>query len=303
MKTLELILAFIDHLRIEKKYSVHTCDSYKNDLLQLNSFMDNEFDIHFVSDIKHRFIRSWIVNMMSQKISATSVNRKISAVRSFYKWLLKRDHIDRNPMIKIVAPKKPKKLPVIVQDANISRLLEKNAVSEDIIDSYEDSRNTFIVELLYSTGIRRSELIGLNISDINMERDEIRVKGKGNKIRSIPLTESLKISINDYLKARNLTDIEDNNALILTGKGLRIYPRLVHKIVVSKLGCITTLSKKSPHVLRHSFATHMLDRGAELNAIKELLGHSNLAATQVYTHNSISKLKETYLKSHPRIIK
>ena len=165
---------------------------------------------------------------------------------------------------------------------------------------YTEARDTFIIQLLYNTGIRRAELVGLKVSDFNLERSEMRVLGKGNKVRSIPLTDTVKDDFLFYIEERAKTKIENSDALFLTVKGLKIYPRLVHSIVQNKLSSITTLSKKSPHVLRHSFATHMLDRGAELNAIKELLGHSNLAATQVYTHNSISKLKEAYGKAHPR---
>ena len=303
LKISELVRSFSLYLGVEKKYSHHTSISYENDLEQFSSFCARTFETVLLADVRSTMIRSWIVSMMSENISSSSVNRKISTLRSFYKWLHKKGHTDKNPMVKIAGPKKSKKLPVIVQDVNISRLLEKDLCSEDESGSYSINRNNFIVELLYSTGIRRAELIGLNVSDINLSRKEIRVIGKGNKVRSIPLTESLVESIEQYLKIRMQAKIADSDALILTNKGKRIYPRLVHQIVSRKLSGVTTLSKKSPHVLRHSFATHMLDRGAELNAIKEILGHANLAATQVYTHNSITKLKETYSKAHPRSIK
>lgn len=263
-------------------------------------YCTSTYDTQEVQNVFHLHIRSWIVCMMTEGISAESVNRKISALRTFYKWMIRKGHIEINPTLRIIAPKKSKRLPVIVQNANISRLLKKNIAAEETIDPYAEARNTFILELLYHTGMRRAELVGLKLADINFSRSEIRVVGKGNKVRSIPMTESLTEAIKTYLLQRAKLDIKDTDALFLTGKGKKIYPRLVHSIVHSKLASITTLSKKSPHVLRHSFATHMLDRGADLNAIKELLGHASLAATQVYTHNSISKLKESYLNAHPK---
>jgi len=300
LRATELKDAFINYLRVEKKYSENTCISYENDLTQFFHYSYFAFEKEEVEDIKHIIIRSWIVSMMTENISPVSVNRKISALRTFYKWLLRKGYTENNPLLKIVAPKKSKRLPVVVQDANIGRLCEKNLVTETSGSPYAEARDTFIIQLLYNTGIRRAELVGLKISDINLYRSEMRVLGKGNKVRSIPLTDTVKEDFLIYMEERSKTKIENTEALFLTGKGMKIYPRLVHSIVQNKLSTITTLSKKSPHVLRHSFATHMLDRGAELNAIKELLGHSNLAATQVYTHNSISKLKEAYGKAHPR---
>lgn len=299
LKLVDIILPFIAYLRVEKKYSENTCSSYQNDLDQFFKYCIAEYDLSAISDVKHIHIRSWIVSMMSTDITPSSVNRKISALRSLYKWMLKRQWVEKNPMVKIVAPKKSKRLPIIVQDANISKLLEKDLITIQS-DPFIETRDSFIIELLYNTGIRRAELVGLKVSDINIQRDEVRVLGKGNKVRSIPITDSFKASFQNYLSLRNELEVIDHEILLLTDKGKKIYPRLVHSIVSNKLADITTLSKKSPHVLRHSFATHMLDRGADLNAIKELLGHANLAATQVYTHNSISKLKEVYTNAHPR---
>jgi integrase/recombinase XerC len=273
--------------------------SYRNDLERFFTYAINQYELSEIVEIKHLQIRSWIASMMSEDISPNSVNRKISALRSLYKWLLRKKIVDYNPMVKINAPKKIKRLPIIVQDANIKRLLEKD-ISESNVDTFTKIRNSFIVEVLYSTGIRRAELLGLKVSDFNISREEIRVLGKGNKIRSIPLTKSLKISFENYMRFRGEFDVVDHQDLLLTDKGKKMYPRLVHDIVKQKLQGITSLDKKSPHILRHSFATHMLDRGADLNAIKELLGHSNLAATQIYTQNSISKLKEVYAKAHPK---
>lgn len=300
LKIGEAIQEFISYLKIEKKYSGNSTQAYSVDLEQFSSFLSRTFEIKEIQDINHLMIRSWIVGMMSEKMNASSVNRKISALRSFFKWMIKRGYLAYNPMQKVMAPKKAKRLPVIVNDTNIERLLEPTIQAENEEIGYVEVRNDFIVELLYSTGIRRAELVSLNVTDINTARSEIRVLGKGNKVRSIPMTASLVESVQRYLQWRSKAFPDQNGALFLTDKGLRIYPKLVHNIVKNKLSGVTTLEKKSPHVLRHSFATHMLDRGAELNAIKEILGHANLAATQVYTHNSISKLKETYSKAHPR---
>ncbi|MGB4959607.1 MAG: tyrosine-type recombinase/integrase [Saprospiraceae bacterium] len=291
---------FIQYLRVEKKYSEHTGISYLNDLTQWSEYSIREFETDDLSEIKHPHIRSWVVLMMSEGLTPESINRKISTLRSFYKWLIRKGYVSLNPMVKIIAPKKSKRLPIIVQDANIGRLLEKDISQVGSANMYAQTRDVFILELLYCTGIRRAELVGLQVADYNPSRGEIRVIGKGNKVRSIPITESMKSSFDHYLTIRAKTEILDKEALILTDGGKRIYPRLVHNIVHRQLASITSLSKKSPHVLRHSFATHMLDRGADLNVIKELLGHASLAATQIYTHNSITKLKEAYAKAHPR---
>lgn len=297
-----LLPLFLNYLKVEKRYSSHTFLSYENDLNGFIIFCKQDYETDLLKNILHLHIRSWIVSLMSDNNSVVTVNRKISTLRTFYKWALRKGYTTTNPMLKILAPKKPKRLPVTVQDANINRLLEPGIGNEAMVHPYREARDTFIIELFYSTGMRRAELVGLKVSDINLQRKEVRVLGKGNKERSIPLTDELIQSFNKYQKERNMLEDCAETALFLTEKGKAIYPRLVHDIVAGKLASITTLSKKSPHVLRHSFATHMLDRGADLNAIKEILGHANLAATQVYTHNSISKLKEAYGKAHPRSV-
>lgn len=299
MEISKLLPVFIGYLKVEKKYSVHTCISYENDITGFGQYCLKEYETDEIQRINHIQIRSWIVSLMANGLGAASANRKISAMRSFYKWMQRKEHVAINPMSKILAPKKPKRLPITVHDANINRLIEPDLVN--INDNvYEVCRDAFIIELLYSTGIRRAELVGLLLSDFNVERQEVRVKGKGNKIRSIPLTEGILASFQKYVKERDLVNVNFSSQLLLTKDGKPIYPRLVHTIVAQKLASVTTLSKKSPHVLRHSFATHMLDRGADINAIKEILGHANLAATQVYTHSSIAKLKDAYMKAHPR---
>jgi integrase/recombinase XerC len=293
------ITAFKAYLRVEKKYSPHTCLAYENDLIQCSTYCLRTYEMKEWESVRAMHIRSWVVAMMGEGTTATSVNRKLSSLRTFFTWMLRKKIITANPMLKVMAPKKPKRLPVVVQDVNMHRLLERNLQAEGG-DEYIAARDQFILEVLYSTGMRRAELVGLNISDIDISRQEIRVLGKGNKVRSIPITPALASHLKKYLEIRQTNAGSHDNALFLTGKGERIYPRLVHTIVHHALSAITTLEKKSPHVLRHSFATHMLDRGADLNAIKELLGHANLSATQIYTHNSIARLKEAYAKAHPR---
>lgn len=291
---------FAGYLRVEKKYSAHTVMSYVNDLTSLTEFCIREYDINQVSQISHTHIRSWIVEMLSHGISSVSVNRKISALRSFYKWLKRCGVVDISPMSKISAPKMPKRLPVVVQELNMQKLSEKPIlVSENPDDAYAFVRDNFIIVLLYSIGIRRAELVGLKVSDFDFFRKEVRIVGKGNKVRSIPLTDNLVEQLKLYIDVRRQHDKYGEDALFLTDRGKPIYPRLVHEIVSRQLSSLTSLSKKSPHVLRHTFATHMLDKGADLNGIKEILGHANLAATQIYTHSSIQKLKDVYSKAHP----
>ena len=300
--SMDAIEQFGKFLAIEKRYSALTVEAYLRDLTQLKDYGTLHFDTHNILDIRHPIIRSWIVSMMSEQIKPESVNRKISSLRTFYKWALTKAWINKNPMLKIQTPKKPKRLPVVIQDSTMLKALEFDAIHAREEESFEDVRDVVIINILYQTGMRRAELIGLNLSDIHYNRMEIRVLGKGNKERLIPITDNLKATLDKYLSHREAIDIIDKEALILTKNGKRIYPRLVHDIVHSKLQNTTTQSKKSPHVLRHSFATHLLDAGAELNAIKELLGHASLAATQIYTHNSIKKLQEVYKKSHPRSV-
>ena len=302
MLLIENVEQFVRYLRVEKKYSENTCISYTNDLTAFNQYCERDYEVKLLTEINHLHIRSWIVDNMRQGISAVSVNRKISSLRSFYKWLIKRDLVQNNPMLKISAPKMPKRLPVVIHDINIQKLVEKPLASADEQqDSYKMSRDLFIIILLYSTGIRRAELVSLKISDFDLSRKEVRVVGKGNKVRSIPLTEMLIKHIKEYMAFRLATEDNGSEAMFLTDKGRPIYPRMVYEIVTRQLSTLTTLSKRSPHVLRHTFATHMLDNGADLNGIKEILGHASLAATQIYTHSSIQKLKDVYNKAHPGI--
>lgn len=288
---------FLKYLTQEKRYSLHTLTSYENDLNQFADFLDVRFQKK-IEIATHNEIRSWILDLRSSKISASSVNRKISCLRSFYKFLLKEEKIELNPCVKIKNLKTPKKLPVTIQKKDLIALLDHFKADT----SFEGFRNYMMLELFYGSGVRLSELIDLKITQISLYTNQIKVTGKGSKQRIIPITHKLKEDLSVYLKKREefVRNFERIDYLFLTDKGLKCYPVFIYRVVNSYLKLIRGIDKRSPHVLRHSFATHMLDNGAELNAIKELLGHANLSATQVYTHNSLEKLKKVFEQAHPK---
>jgi integrase/recombinase XerC len=288
--------AFINYLRYEKRLSPHSVIAYSNDLDQFFIYLKGVYSLDDIKEVNHAIMRSWIVSMMENKISARSVNRKISTLKSFYKFLLREKVLEINPMHKIQSPKNPKRLPVFVEESKMNALIEDVSFSDD----FEGRRNLLIIEMLYSTGMRRIELVNLKETDINFQNSTVKVLGKRNKERLIPLTPEMKDLIKEYIEYRNKYIITKDDHLFLTEKGNQIYPGAVYRIVKSSLDKVTTLAKKSPHVLRHTFATHLLNNGANLNAIKELLGHASLAATQIYTHNTIEKLKSVYSKAHPK---
>ncbi len=295
------IADFIGYLQVEKKYAIHTCISYDNDLRQFADFLVLQTGIQDIELIKHTHVRTWMVHMMGEGISPVTVNRKISALRTFFHWLIKRKQLQANPMSKVLSPKKPRRLPVFVQEQQADRLLEPEIMVEG--RKFVQVRDLFIVETLYATGIRRAEMRTLKIGDIDMYKREIRVTGKGNKVRIVPVTEDWIDHLEKYLQHRGEVLRErsiQHDTVFISHTGRPVYDKLIYQIVREKLSTLTTLQKRSPHTLRHSFATHMLNAGADLNAIKELLGHASLAATQVYTHNSIAKLKDVYSKTHPR---
>lgn len=246
--------------------------------------------------ISHYEIREWIVYLMENNISARSINRKISTLKSFFKFLHREGHITKNPLLKISSPKNQKKLPSFVEKNKMDLLLDKIEFAND----FEGVRDSLIIEILYLTGIRLSELINIKLTDVDFGEKAIKVLGKRNKERLVPITNELINSINYYIKHRNQLKHIENNYLLLTQKGEKVYPKLIYRIVNRYLELVTTIEKKSPHVLRHTFATHMLNNGADLNAIKEILGHANLSATEVYTHNTFEKLKSIYKQAHPR---
>lgn len=291
------IQPFIDFIRQEKRYSEHTILSYSKDLDQFQVFCRLQYQLDDIDHINYQIIRSWIVHLMNEKISAKSVNRKISTLRSYYKYLLKRQIIKSNPVYGIQGPKTPKRNPVFVPESQINTLFDKLKFPED----FEGQRDKMILELFYFTGMRKAELIGLKITDIDFNQKTVKVLGKRNKERLIPAIPVLIESIRIYLNERQKNEFsQSSDLLFFSAKGKALHPCQVYNIVKKYLGAVTTMEKKGPHVLRHTFATHMLNNGADINGIKEILGHSSLAATQVYTHNSFEKLKSIHKKAHPK---
>jgi integrase/recombinase XerC len=289
---------FIDYIRFEKRYSHHTLTAYQNDLDQFYDFLKAVYGIEDILFVNHQMIRSWLVNLMDTKISPRSINRKLSTLRSYYKFLMKERVVDENPLQKVISPKSASRLPVFLEKQRMDELFDE----VDFGEGFPALRDRLVLEILYATGIRLSELIHLKDSDIDFYNSQIKVMGKRSKERMIPFAGGLRASIESYQRERNklFGPLNIPSYLIVTNKGTKCYPRLIYRIVVSHLDAVTTLEKKSPHVLRHTFATHLLNDGADLNAVKELLGHANLSATQIYTHNTIEKLKKIYNQAHPR---
>ncbi|MGB0806036.1 MAG: tyrosine-type recombinase/integrase [Salibacteraceae bacterium] len=287
---------FQKYLQSEKRFSNHTVKAYITDLNQFSNFIiDNGFSSS-IMDVGHKDIRSWLVSLVNESnISSNSINRKLSSLKTYFRFLQLTQVLSVNPTVKVVAPKMSKKLPEFVDQSSMNKLLNVGVFEE----GFEGERNQLIIELLYQTGIRLSELIGISIDDIQELSKTVKVLGKRNKQRLVPLNaEIIKLCVS-YLKHRNEIDVSCDS-LIVTKKGKKAYPKMIYNIVNSYLAKVSTISKKSPHVLRHTFATHMLNNGADLNTIKELLGHANLSATQIYTHNSFEKLKTIYNQAHPR---
>lgn len=286
--------SFLSYLKYEKRYSEKTLIAYQTDLQQFHTFLKDIYQIENPVEASHLFIRGFIVEQINKGIMPRSVNRKISTLKSFYKFLKKRGFTTINPMQKIISPKTSKRLPVYIEQEPMHTLLQHDFFSND----FKGQRDKLMIELFYSTGIRREELISLTLENVSLSQKTIKVLGKGNKERIIPFNEKMNSIISDYLILRN--QIATVNNLLVSDKGKKLSESFVYKKVKHYLGLVTTIEKKSPHVLRHTFATHLTNQGAELNAIKELLGHTSLAATQVYTHNNIQKLKDIYKLSHPK---
>ncbi len=289
--------AYLKYLKFEKRYSAHTVCAYTNDLQQFASFLQshsqkNTINIAFAD---FRLIRDWIINLYNKGLAPRSIKRKISSLKKFYTFLLREQLISTNPTDKIVLPKTDKKLPEFIKQNEILILFEKL----NFANSFTAQRDKLILNILYSTGIRLSELINLKEQDINRTDNTIKVLGKRNKERIIPFPQVLISNINSYIKIKQEKGIT-NPYLLVTEKGEKTYPKLIYRTVVKYLAMITTNESKSPHTLRHTYATHLLNNGADLNAIKELLGHANLSATQIYTHNTFKKLNEIYKQAHPR---
>jgi len=291
--TLDSFLSFLKH---EKRYSIHTVDAYARDLRQFISYLTKNSDLELLQATHHE-IRGWMVSLMGdQKCGARSVNRKLSALKSFYKYQRKRGLITENPATRLIAPKVGKKVPRTIQVPQMESLLDGEFFPND----FEGARDQLIIALFYETGIRLQELITIKTSSIDRESRIIRITGKGSKQRQILYSEKLEILLFSYLKQKKDLPESDNLILFVTSKGKAIYPRLVQRMLDKYLGMVTSSQDRNPHVLRHTFATSLMDRGADINAIKHLLGHSSLGSTQVYTHSSIEKLRETYFRTHPK---
>jgi integrase/recombinase XerC len=288
--------SFINYLKYEKRFSSHTVVAYKNDLDQFVQYCAAVVGEFVVKRVDAKLIRSWVVYLMEQELSPRSVNRKVSTLKSFFKFLMKEQMVENNPAINLPLPKIRKKLPNFVEENNLHHLLDDGFFSDD----FSGVRDNLIINLLYGTGIRLSELLQLKETDINTKEYLIRVLGKRKKERVIPYPKGINNLFEQYVKLRNEQVKTSSSILLVTKKGKPVYEKLIYRIVKNNLSKVTSLEKRSPHVLRHTYATHLLNKGADLNAVKELLGHSNLAATQVYTHTTFEQLQGVYKQAHPR---
>ena len=289
---------FIQYIQHEKRYSPHTVSAYQSDLEQFFRFLNHsEQTVSHPSEITYQHIRGWMVHLMEDK-TARSVNRKLATLRKYFKFLMREGVISNNPASKVQSPKTVKHLPIVVEDEKLNAML--NSV-EVFSDDFTGVRDKLVIETLFGTGIRLAELVGLKEGDINFYDGTMKVLGKRNKERIIPINHELNQLLKHYIALKKSENFNNNSlTLIVTNKGMEAYPKFIYLIVQRYLSHISTQDKKSPHVLRHTFATSLLNRGADLNAIKELLGHANLSATQVYTHNSVERLKSIYKQAHPK---
>jgi integrase/recombinase XerC len=287
---------FIQFLKFEKRYSAHTITAYQKDLDQFNQYLTTEFQRLDVKDVSHFHIRGWLAELKGDKQSARTINRKISALNSYYKFLQKSGVVEKNPTRQLHAQRVPERLPVYLKESESQNLLEELQFEE----GFNGHTDRLICELFYATGMRRNELLQLKEADIEWNLNQVRVLGKGNKERLIPVSAALLDGLRDYIEEKHKLEKYDSTYLLNLESGAPLYAMYVYRTVKKYMGQVTTLQKKSPHVLRHTFATHLLNNGANIQAIKDLLGHSSLAATQVYTHNNIEKLKEIHKQNHPR---
>ena len=282
---------FLQYLEYEKRYSSHTIVSYNTDLTQFHKFLKFEFDIEDISEVTHHIIRNWISVLLESGLTSRTVNRKITTLKSYFKYLLQEDVLSENPTRKIISPKSSKKLPIFIEKSKMDQLLNEI----EFPNSFDGERDKLIIDLFYMTGMRLSELISVSFLDIDFINSTVKVLGKRNKERIIPLSISLLNQLENFLKKHKL-----KSYFFVNLEGKKLTSKKVYTIVNYYLGKVSSVEKKSPHILRHTFATHMLNNGADINAIKEILGHANLSATQVYTHNTIERLKNIYKQAHPR---
>ena len=287
---------FLHYLQFQKRYSQHTILSYQNDLANFFGFIETQYGLSSLTQIKTVFVRSWLAGLKEKKMESRSINRKISTLKSFFKYQLKEGALQVSPMATITSAKIKKRLPQFVAEKDIDILFNHVAFTDD----WNGKTDTLVFELLYNTGMRKAELISLKEAHIDSSRSAIKVLGKGNKERILPVSSKLILSIQQYISNKQAIKDADKTYLLVNAKGRQLYPKYVYNVVNKYLATVTTIDKKSPHVLRHTFATHLMNNGADINAVKELLGHSSLAATQVYTHNTIEKLKDVYNKAHPK---
>ncbi|MFC3416992.1 tyrosine-type recombinase/integrase [Algoriphagus hitonicola] len=293
-----MIPSFISYLQFEKRSSPHTVEAYERDLNQFAEFLELSFEKSQPEKAEHAEIRAWIIDLVEQGMSTTSVNRKLATLRSYYKFLMRSDLVKTDPTYKLKSLKNPKKLPEFLQESSIQDVL-----NEDVYEvGFEGQRDRMILEFLYLTGIRLSELIGLKWADLDLHQDQVKVFGKRKKERIIPLSKGLLQNIISYQKVyeERFSNTPQSSYFIVSNTGKKSYPMMIYRIVRKYLDRFAQTSKRSPHVLRHTFATHLLNKGADLNAVKDLLGHASLAATQVYTHNSMEKLKAVFEQAHPK---
>ena len=294
---LSTVQSFLDYLKYEKRYSIHTLISYQADLVDFFNYLDVKFGKTSLKGIDHNYVRSWLANLKEKKLTSKSINRKISSLKSFFKYHLRTGAIEATPMLKVTSPKMSKRLPVFVKEEDTKKLMETLSHSTD---SWKTLNTKMLISIFYATGMRLSELINLKEKQIDFSRTQIKVLGKGNKERIIPVSKEIIGIIADYQQLKKKNFDKTDNTLLVKEKGKRLYPKYAYLLVNQVLGTASTLDKKSPHVIRHTFATHLMNNGADLNAVKELLGHSSLASTQVYTHNTIEKLKDIHKKAHPK---
>lgn len=288
---------FLDYLKFEKRYSAHTIRAYQDDLDQFFTYLLQQYGSITIAEITAMQVRSWLAELKGDEISSRSINRKISSLKSFFKYQLRSGNLEKTPMSAIISPKTGRRLPQFVKEE------EMKAADEQFLfpDTWKGRTDEMIIALLYNTGMRLSELINLKESHIGFSNHTLKVLGKGNKERILPVSPELMKLIQAYHQAkRREMEKFDAEYLLVGEKGKKLYPKYVYNSVKAFLGQVTTINKKSPHILRHSFATHLMNHGAGLHSVKELLGHANLAATQIYTHNTIEKLKDVYKKAHPR---
>jgi integrase/recombinase XerC len=289
--------SFLDYLKFEKRYSIHTLTSYQTDLVGFFNYLSTQFGKTYLKDINHSYIRSWLASLKNDGLTSKSINRKISSLKSFFKYHLRIGTINATPMVNVISPRNNKRLPVFIKEEDTKKLV---AALDQSAEDWKTLNAKMLITIFYATGMRLNELITLKEKQIDFSKSQIKVLGKGNKERIIPVSKEVVVTIRDYQQLKKKEFGKTDDVLLVTDKGKKMYPKYAYLLVNEILGQVGTLDKKSPHILRHTFATHLMNNGADLNAVKELLGHTSLASTQVYTHNTIEKLKDVHKKAHPK---